>query len=203
MELQAGPRHANPMGTLHGGIVCDLADAAMGTAMASTLEDDESFTTLDLTANYFKPVWNARLEAVARVVRRTRTLGFIECEVTDESGQHGGEGVLHVHGAARAGGRGAMSAATQAAPSPAVATPSVAPAPVALAPATAAPKKKRTPRLVAGLAAAALLGAGAYSFATAGRESTDDAQVEGRVMNVSPRVCRAGAARARRGQPAA
>ena len=42
--------------------------------------------TLDLTANYFKPVWNARLEAVARVTRRTRTLGFIECEVCDESG---------------------------------------------------------------------------------------------------------------------
>jgi acyl-coenzyme A thioesterase PaaI-like protein len=30
--LQAGPQHANPMGTLHGGILCDLADAAMGMA---------------------------------------------------------------------------------------------------------------------------------------------------------------------------
>jgi uncharacterized protein (TIGR00369 family) len=86
MELQASARHANPMGTLHGGVVCDLADAAMGTAMASTLEDEESFTTLDLSARYFKPVWNARLEAVARVTRRTRTLGFMECEVCDESG---------------------------------------------------------------------------------------------------------------------
>src|SRR5579871_4754444 len=38
-ELDAGPEHANPMGTLHGGILCDLADAALGTAMASTLED--------------------------------------------------------------------------------------------------------------------------------------------------------------------
>jgi uncharacterized protein (TIGR00369 family) len=86
MELEASARHANPMGTLHGGILCDLADAAMGTAMASTLEDDESFTTLDLTVKFFKPIWNARLLASARVVRRTRTLGFIECEVTDESG---------------------------------------------------------------------------------------------------------------------
>jgi uncharacterized protein (TIGR00369 family) len=86
MELQASARHANPMGTLHGGIVCDLADAAMGTAMASTLEDDETFTTLDLTAKFFKPIWNARLEAVAHVIRRTRGLGFIECDVTDEAG---------------------------------------------------------------------------------------------------------------------
>jgi uncharacterized protein (TIGR00369 family) len=82
--MQAGPQHANPMGTLHGGIVCDLADAAMGTAMATSLEDNESFTTLDLTAKYFKPIWNARLRATARLVKRTRTLGLIECDVHDD-----------------------------------------------------------------------------------------------------------------------
>jgi uncharacterized protein (TIGR00369 family) len=85
-EMAAGPQHANPMGTLHGGIVCDLADAAMGTAMATSLEDDESFTTLDLTAKYFKPIWNARLRATARLVKRTRTLGLIECDVHDDKG---------------------------------------------------------------------------------------------------------------------
>ncbi|MGC2417674.1 MAG: PaaI family thioesterase, partial [Candidatus Acidiferrales bacterium] len=42
--LQAGPQHANPMGTLHGGVLCDMADAAMGMAFASTLAVDESFT---------------------------------------------------------------------------------------------------------------------------------------------------------------
>ena len=30
VELDLGAQHANPMGTLHGGILCDLADAAMG-----------------------------------------------------------------------------------------------------------------------------------------------------------------------------
>jgi len=29
-QLQAEQRHANPMGTLHGGVLCDLGDAAMG-----------------------------------------------------------------------------------------------------------------------------------------------------------------------------
>jgi uncharacterized protein (TIGR00369 family) len=86
MEIEADGRHANPMGTLHGGIVCDVADAAMGYAMDSTLEDDESFTTLDLTAKFFKPIWNARLRATAQVTKRTRSLGLIECEVTDERG---------------------------------------------------------------------------------------------------------------------
>jgi uncharacterized protein (TIGR00369 family) len=58
----------------------------MGTAMATTLEDDESFTTLDLTVKFFKPIWNARLRATAHVVKRTRTLGLVECEVEDEKG---------------------------------------------------------------------------------------------------------------------
>jgi uncharacterized protein (TIGR00369 family) len=85
-EMKAGPEHANPMGTLHGGVICDLADAAMGTAMATSLEDDESFTTLDLTAKYFKPIWSSRLRATAHLVKRTRTLGLIECDVEDEKG---------------------------------------------------------------------------------------------------------------------
>ena len=38
-EMEADERHHNPMGTLHGGIYCDLADAAMGFAYASTLAE--------------------------------------------------------------------------------------------------------------------------------------------------------------------
>jgi uncharacterized protein (TIGR00369 family) len=86
VEMDADRRHANPMGTLHGGVVCDLSDAAMGIAMASTLEDDETFTTLDLTSKFFKPIWNAHLRATATVTKRTRSLGLIECEVTDDGG---------------------------------------------------------------------------------------------------------------------
>ena len=86
MEMDTDGRHANPMGTLHGGVICDLSDAAMGTAMATTLEAEETFTTLSLTANYFKPVWSAHLRATARVTKRTRSLGMIECDVEDDGG---------------------------------------------------------------------------------------------------------------------
>ena len=85
-EMEAGPQHANPMGTVHGGILCDLADAAMGIAYASTLEEGESFTTLELKINFLKPVWKARLRAEARLVRRGRTVGMVECDVLDEGG---------------------------------------------------------------------------------------------------------------------
>ena len=55
-SLETGPQHANPMGTLHGGVLCDLADATMGMAFASTLDAEESFTTLDLQIHFFRPV---------------------------------------------------------------------------------------------------------------------------------------------------
>jgi uncharacterized protein (TIGR00369 family) len=87
VTLSAGPQHANPMGTLHGGILCDIADAAMGMAFASTLGPGESFTTVELKINFFRPVWEAQLKAESRVVRRGRNLGYVECEITDDSGR--------------------------------------------------------------------------------------------------------------------
>ena len=86
-ELEAGPQHANPMGTLHGGVICDVADAAMGTAYASTLGEDESFTTLELKINFLRPFWNGTLVATARVVKSGRTIGLAECDVTDREGR--------------------------------------------------------------------------------------------------------------------
>lgn len=84
VELNTDRRHANPMGTAHGGILCDIADAAMGIAYASLLEDDESFTTLELKINFLKPIWNAHLRAFGVVVKRGKTVGLTECTVLDE-----------------------------------------------------------------------------------------------------------------------
>src|SRR6185295_2975000 len=77
--LQSGPQHTNPMGTLHGGVLCDLSDAAMGMAFASTLAPDESFTTVALSINFFRPVWQTVLRADARVINRGKNVGYVEC----------------------------------------------------------------------------------------------------------------------------
>jgi uncharacterized protein (TIGR00369 family) len=87
VTLTAGPQHANPMGTLHGGILCDIADAAMGMAFASTLAEGQSFTTIELKINFFRPVWDAFLTADAKVLRRGSKIGYIECDITDEAGR--------------------------------------------------------------------------------------------------------------------
>jgi uncharacterized protein (TIGR00369 family) len=86
IAFTAEERHANPMGTLHGGVLCDIADAAMGLAYASTLEEGETFTTLELKINFMKPVWRARLQAEGHVVKGGRTVGLVECDVLDEKG---------------------------------------------------------------------------------------------------------------------
>ena len=84
VAFEASERHANPLGTLHGGVLCDLADLAMGWAYAATVAEGESFTTLELKINFLRPVWEGRLVAVASVIKGGRTIGLVECDVTDD-----------------------------------------------------------------------------------------------------------------------
>jgi uncharacterized protein (TIGR00369 family) len=82
MEIVADTeKHANPMGTIHGGVFCDIADAAIGTAHATTLDEGESFTSLDLQINFFRPVWNGRVRAVAKAVNVGRKISRYVCDI--------------------------------------------------------------------------------------------------------------------------
>jgi uncharacterized protein (TIGR00369 family) len=83
MKLEAQERHSNPMGTIHGGILCDLADAAMGMSFYSTLGEGETFTTLELKMNYLRPFWTGTLLAHGKVISRGKTVGLTECRVVD------------------------------------------------------------------------------------------------------------------------
>jgi uncharacterized protein (TIGR00369 family) len=87
LELDAEARHHNPIGTVHGGILCDLADLAMGTAFAATLEEGEGFTTVQLAANYLRAVKEGLLIATGKVVHRGRSTGYTECEIVDAKGR--------------------------------------------------------------------------------------------------------------------
>ncbi|KEZ50572.1 PaaI family thioesterase [Metabacillus indicus] len=86
IEMKAQERHHNPMGTLHGGVLGDIADAAMGYAFGSTLADDELFTTVELKLNFLKPVWDTVLRAEGRLIKKGSTMGLLECHIYDEKG---------------------------------------------------------------------------------------------------------------------
>jgi uncharacterized protein (TIGR00369 family) len=82
IELMADTEtHANPMGTIHGGVLCDIADAAIGMAHATSLKEDESFTSIDLQINFFRPAWNGRIRAVAKPVNVGRQISRYVCDV--------------------------------------------------------------------------------------------------------------------------
>ena len=87
IELTAGKHLHNAMGTLHGGIFCDLADVAIGAALATVTAEGESFSTLQLQMSYFLPVVEGRLTAHARVVRRGRGTAHLECDLEDGEGR--------------------------------------------------------------------------------------------------------------------
>jgi uncharacterized protein (TIGR00369 family) len=84
VALDADASHANPMGTVQGGILAAIADAAMGWAYMTTLGEGESYTTLEVKVNFLRPVRAGHLEARARVRSAGRTIGLVECEVLAE-----------------------------------------------------------------------------------------------------------------------
>ena len=78
---------ANPMGTIHGGVLRDVADAAIGTAHAATLVKGESFTSVDLQINFFRPVWDETIRARAKPVHSGKTVSRYVCDITRADGK--------------------------------------------------------------------------------------------------------------------
>jgi uncharacterized protein (TIGR00369 family) len=84
IQMETGPEHYNPMGTLHGGVLCAVADSAMGIAHSSLLDEGEASTTLELKINFLRPVWRSKLRAVGAVANAGRTVSLLECDIFDE-----------------------------------------------------------------------------------------------------------------------
>lgn len=83
IEINTTEQHHNPMGTLHGGVCCTIADTAMGIAHASMLADNETSTALELKVNFIRPHWTGPLRAIGRAVKEGKTITMMECDVLD------------------------------------------------------------------------------------------------------------------------
>jgi uncharacterized protein (TIGR00369 family) len=75
------------MGSVHGGVLADLADVAMGYATISTLAPDETFTTVEIKVNYLRPVFREHLRCHARVDSRGKTIVYAVADVENEEGK--------------------------------------------------------------------------------------------------------------------
>ncbi len=78
----------NPIGAVHGGLVCTLLDSVTGCAIHSTLPQGKGYTSVEIKVNYLKAVRlsSGVLTATGTVVKAGSRVGFAEGVVTDAGG---------------------------------------------------------------------------------------------------------------------
>ncbi|WP_431280425.1 PaaI family thioesterase [Leifsonia poae] len=81
--------HYNPIGTVHGGLVCTLLDSALGCAVQTTLAKGQGYTSIEIKVNYLRPVFASAgpLTCVATVTKPGSRVAFADGVVTDASGK--------------------------------------------------------------------------------------------------------------------
>lgn len=81
--------HYNPIGTVHGGLVCTLLDSVAGCAAQTTLPQGMAYTSLEIKVSYLRPVLasSGTLTAVGIVTKPGRRATFVDATVTDASGK--------------------------------------------------------------------------------------------------------------------
>ena len=79
----------NPIGTVHGGYVCTLADTVAACAVHTTLEPGTIYTSIDLNVSYTRPVTrgSGTLRAVGTVVKPGRRVAFSRADIFDGAGK--------------------------------------------------------------------------------------------------------------------
>jgi uncharacterized protein (TIGR00369 family) len=79
----------NPIGLVHGGLVCTLADSAAGCAVHTTLDAGVAYTSIDLTVNYLRPVTlhSGPLRATGVVTKPGRKVALASVEIHDGTGK--------------------------------------------------------------------------------------------------------------------
>ncbi len=81
-EIRTEKKHLNTIGTVHGGILCDLTDAAMGFAFLSSLGRGQTGVTMEFKINFLRPVLiSSYLRASAKVISAGKSVYYVECEV--------------------------------------------------------------------------------------------------------------------------
>lgn len=78
----------NPIGSIHGGLVCTLLDSVLGCALQSSLPEGKGYTSIEIKVNYLKAIRlsSGLLTATGTVVKAGSRVGFTEGVVTDAAG---------------------------------------------------------------------------------------------------------------------
>lgn len=81
--------HYNPIGTVHGGLVCTLLDSALGCAVQTTLPQGQGYTSIEISVKYLRSVrlGSGPLTCVGTVSKTGSRISFADGTVTDASGK--------------------------------------------------------------------------------------------------------------------
>jgi uncharacterized protein (TIGR00369 family) len=79
----------NPIGVVHGGLVCTLSDSAAGCAVQSSLEAGVAYTSIDINVTYLRPVTKdtGLIRATGRLTKPGRKVAYATVDVTDGAGK--------------------------------------------------------------------------------------------------------------------
>lgn len=82
VTFKAKKNHENKIGTVHGGILCDLSDAAMGYAFESLIPKGRHGVTVEFKINFLRPALAGdNLKAAAQMISHGKTIYYLECEI--------------------------------------------------------------------------------------------------------------------------
>lgn len=79
----------NPIGMVHGGLVCTLLDSVVGCAVHTTLPAGTGYTSIELKVSFLRPIHSStgEIHARGRVTKPGRRVAFAEGEVRDGAGK--------------------------------------------------------------------------------------------------------------------
>lgn len=98
-ECEPAEYHYNPIGIVHAGLALTLMDSAMGLAFVTTLDEPMGWTTLEVKANFTRPLTadTGLVRCTGSVVHPGRRVATTEARVEDALGRlcaHGTSTIL-------------------------------------------------------------------------------------------------------------
>lgn len=88
-DCSPGEEHYNPLGTVHGGLMCTLLDTVLGCAAHTTLGAGVGYTSIDIKVSFIRPVTllSGALTATGNVTKAGKRVIFTEGVVVNEYGE--------------------------------------------------------------------------------------------------------------------
>ena len=87
IEMPTRKQMLNSVGAVQGGMVTTIADASMGMAAVTLLDDSHTAATIELKINFIRAPGLAKLTATGKIVHQGRKLMMAEADVVNEDGK--------------------------------------------------------------------------------------------------------------------